>query len=330
MRQLLDLEGFWGRYDYFFVTEDTAFGRSISAKHRAYFLPHFAWGQAKLGRPLLLSLRALLGMWRSLTIIWKRRPDLVLTTGAGSQIFIVIWARIFGARIIVLDSFARFRGPSLFARWAGKLAHLRIAQSRSAAQRWRGATLYDPLRELAPVEMPKSDLLVATVGATLPFGRLVGMVIDAKDDGILPEQMLVQTGSSDAKTAGRSDVTLVEALPFDDLMDAQRQAKIVVCHGGTGSIITALQAQAGVIAVPRRYELGEHYDNHQAEICEAFAARGLLQVAENAEEFAGALERARLSEPKPVATDYGGLVELLHHFLISQKSVGKALSRDSD
>jgi hypothetical protein len=33
VRQLLDLSPAWARYDHFFITEDTALGRSIAADH---------------------------------------------------------------------------------------------------------------------------------------------------------------------------------------------------------------------------------------------------------------------------------------------------------
>ena len=314
LRQLLDLERFWSRHEHFFVTEDTAMGRSVAARHPTEYVPHFALGQARLGNPFLMLKRAGISAWRSLAIVWHRRPTVVVTTGAGSQLFVVLWARLLGARIVLIDSFARFEGPSAFARLAGPLAHLRIAQSAAAAAHWPGAIVYDPLVEADRVTLPKKDLLVATVGATLSFPRLVGLVLEAKRAGIIMEKVVLQVAEGAETVAPVPGVKIVDSLSFDDLQAALAEARLVISHGGTGSIITALQAQCGTVVIPRRFALGEHYDDHQAEISAAFAERGLVQVADDAQGLATALKRARSQPARPVRTDYTGVVELLEAF----------------
>ena len=77
----------------------------------------------------------------------------------------------------------------------------------------------------------------------------------------------------------------------------------MVCHGGTGSLITALREGCRVVAMPRLFELGEHYDDHQAEITTAFAKRGLLAAAKSEEEFASALDQVRTKSPMMATTD---------------------------
>jgi UDP-N-acetylglucosamine transferase subunit ALG13 len=140
-------------------------------------------------------------------------------------------------------------------------------------------------------------------------------VLEAKKAGLIPEQVLLQVGEGAREVEPVEDVQVVDSLPFDELCARLSEARLVVGHGGTGSIITALQARCGTIVVPRRFELGEHYDNHQAEICEAFAARGLVHIADDAEGLAAALEAARAARPRPVRTDYSELAEILHAFV---------------
>lgn len=311
LRQIFDLEPAWRGTNCFFVTEDTALGRSLAAREPVEFVPHFALGQARLGKPWAMLTAA----WRSLTRSWrivsKRRPDLVITTGAGSMVFVVLWARLRGARIVLVDSFARFDRPSAFARLAGPLAHVRIAQSARSARHWPGALVFDPLQVSDPPRPPKQPLLFATVGATLPFERLTRLVLDAKRSGLLPEEVILQTGEGAGAVEPVPGVTIRETLPFDEVRDVLARADLVVCHGGTGSLITALREQCRVIAVPRRFDLGEHYDDHQAEITEAFVARGLIDVADNDAGFAEALARARARTPRRASTEPGELVGFL-------------------
>jgi UDP-N-acetylglucosamine transferase subunit ALG13 len=312
VRQLLDLEPVWSEYDYFFVTEDTALGRTLADQHRTFFLPHFAWGQAKQGAVLKMLWRAFLSFFRSAAIIRRERPDVVISTGAGAVFPVVLWGRLLGAKTIVVESFARFEKPSLFGRIAGPLAHEMVVQSAKLGAVYPKARVFDPLRMPQTQPPPKAPLLFATVGATLPFDRLVRSVAQLKAEGAIPERVIIQTGVGGLTPEG---LEVHETLPFDEVQALLKDASIVVCHGGTGSLITALRQGCHVIAMPRLSELGEHYDDHQSEITEAFVQRGLIQAAKDAEALRQALAAAR-SRPRVVATtDPVGLIAFLREAL---------------
>lgn len=316
VRQLLDLAEFWSGFDRFFVTENTALGQSIAEKEETEFVPHFALGQARLGAPFKMIGQALRSAFKSLSIAWRRRPDYVITTGAGSQIFLVLWARLLGARIVLIDSFARFDKPSTFARLAGPLAHHRFSQSERAGLAWNNAEVTDPLKPLDTPATAKDDLVFATVGATLPFPRLTDLVLQARADGAIGGQLVVQAGEVDElPEAPDAQTRIVRSLPFEEVQALLDTARIVICHGGTGSILTALRKHCRVIVIPRVFERGEHYDNHQAEIADSFKRRGLLQTAEDSQTLAQALAIAEDFEPTAVTTDYSSLIERLRQIV---------------
>lgn len=312
LRQLLDLRSVWSAHDHFFITEDTALGRTLSLDHRTHFIPHYAWGQARLGAPFRMLAGAAASFLGCLRIIREERPDLLLTTGAGAVFFAVLWARLFGARVIVIESFARFEGPSLFGRLASRFAHRMIVQSPKLASFYPKAAVFDPLRVLDTPPPPKQPLLFATVGATLPFDRLIRSLADVKAAGGIPERVLAQTGDGGFAPGG---MEVIETLPFDQVQVLLRDASIVVCHGGTGSIITALRQGCHVIAMPRQARLGEHYDDHQIEITEAFAARGLVLNVRNAEELAAALTSVRNRRRVVASTEPAELIAFLEREL---------------
>lgn len=108
VRQLLDLEPAWAPHDYFFVSEDTALSRSIAEKHPMRFVSHFALGQARLGKPWKMATSALRNFLEAGKIMLKERPDVLITTGAGAVFWSVVWARMTGTRIVLVESFARF------------------------------------------------------------------------------------------------------------------------------------------------------------------------------------------------------------------------------
>ena len=312
VRQLLDLQSAWDRFDHFFITEDTALGASLAKRHRTYFVPHYAWGQARLGAPFRMAGLALASLVRSAAVILKERPDVIISTGAGAVFFAVVWARISGAHVVVAESFARFEGPSLFGRLAAPWAHDVIVQSERLRPFYPRATVFDPFRRLEGEAPVKEPLLFATVGATLPFDRLINSVAAIKAEGAITERIILQTGEGGVQPPG---LECHETLDFDTVQDILRKASIVVCHGGTGSLITALRQGCHVIAMPRLADLGEHYDDHQSQITEAFAARGLLAVAKSEDELRVALAAAR-DKPRVLATtDPQALIAFLRELL---------------
>jgi len=308
VRQLLDLEPVWSAYDHFFLTEETALGRSLAAYGRVHFVAHVALGQGRLGAPLRMTLSGLKNLAQSAMAIGRERPDIVITTGAGSMFFSVLWARLLGARIIVIESFARFEGLSAFARIAGPLAHHKVVQSAGLASSWPDAAVFDPMKLLDADRPAKRSLLFATVGATLPFDRLVESVAALKTAGVIAEDIIIQRGIGGTAPPG---LVSHETLPPDAMISTLREADIVVCHGGTGSLITALREGCRIIAMPRSFERGEHYDNHQSEITGAFARRGLIEVAQSVEELEAALRTVKSRPPVMATSEPTGLINHL-------------------
>lgn len=317
LRQLLEMRDFWSEYPRFFVTEDTAFGRSLAADEETHFVPHFALGQARLGRKRAMLAAAWRSLWHSLAIIREKRPQWVITTGAGSQIFIVFWARLFGARIVLIDSFARFHAPSAFARIASRSAHHIVAQAEPVGAALGAEAVFDPIVPNTSPPPAKEPLLLATVGATLPFPRLVDLVRTAKEQGHIAERVIVQAG--EASGAGGEGFDVVATLSGEQMQDTLRRTHIVICHGGTGSILGALEQHCHVIVIPRQADAGEHYDDHQRQIAEAFAARGLVQVAYDKRGLAACLAAVEDRTPQAVRSDYTGLVDYLRGIIRSPR-----------
>ncbi|WP_066719586.1 beta-1,4-glucuronosyltransferase WelK [Sphingomonas pituitosa] len=317
LRQILDLESVWKEHDYFFVTEDTALGRSLAEKHPVELVEHYALGQAKLGHPMHM----LGGAWRnfrqSLAIVRRHKPDVVISTGAGAVFFTALLAKLAGAKFVHIESFARFHHPSAFGKMAKGVATVTFVQSAALKQTWPDAELFDPFRMLDTPRPPKQALTFATVGATLPFPRLVQAVLDLKRAGGLPGRLVLQYGDQDLADPGIPDVEIRRTIPFDDLQLLLRDADMVICHGGTGSLVTALRAGCRVVAFPRRFDLSEHYDDHQEEIAQTFADRGLLQAVRDEKKLGEAVAAAKAAEPKLATTDQTALANRLRQLLAS-------------
>jgi UDP-N-acetylglucosamine--N-acetylmuramyl-(pentapeptide) pyrophosphoryl-undecaprenol N-acetylglucosamine transferase len=87
---------------------------------------------------------------------------------------------------------------------------------------------------------------------------------------------VVQHGSTPPRPE-LPNTTWVELIAFDELVDTIAKADSVVCHAGVGTIMTALQAGHTPVVIPRQARHGEHVDDHQIEIANHFAERGLVR-----------------------------------------------------
>lgn len=146
---------------------------------------------------------------------------------------------------------------------------------------------------------------------------MVEMVAQLKASGDITEDLVIQTGIGGLSPLG---LRTYETLPFDSMLAYLREADIVICHGGTGSLITALREGCRVIVIPRLFEKGEHYDNHQKEITRAFAGRGLVTPANTLEELAQALKAARARPPVSATTNPSRLIGYLAEILAENEA----------
>ncbi|WDF05878.1 glycosyltransferase [Shouchella hunanensis] len=91
------------------------------------------------------------------------------------------------------------------------------------------------------------------------------------------DEVYIQRGHSMKSKYFPSD-ELIDKSKFDEIIE---KSDIVICHGGTSSIITALNNGKKVLSIPRKANLGEHVDDHQHEIVTAFSEAGYIEVLTN-------------------------------------------------
>jgi UDP-N-acetylglucosamine transferase subunit ALG13 len=140
-------------------------------------------------------------------------------------------------------------------------------------------------------------MILATIGTNeQPFDRLVRAVAALDVD----EPMLVQYGSS--KVAhGRGE--WVDFLPFDELEQRARAARVVICHAGVGSIMLAQRSGHRPVVMARRHHLGEAVDDHQLVLGRRLAEAGIVTLVEDEHELRAAIDAAAV----PLTVLDGGL-----------------------
>jgi UDP-N-acetylglucosamine transferase subunit ALG13 len=111
-------------------------------------------------------------------------------------------------------------------------------------------------------------MIFVTLGSQkFQFDRLLQKLDELIEKGVITEPVTAQIGASNYLPKHFEYVRFMDREQFAKTMDA---CEIVVTHGGTGVIITAVKKGKKVIAVPRLAKYGEHVDDHQLQLLQQF------------------------------------------------------------
>ena len=142
-------------------------------------------------------------------------------------------------------------------------------------------------------------MIFITVGTEkYPFDRLVEEVDRLKEKRIINEDVFIQIGSSHYKP---KFCEYSDFLPFDQMLEEMKKARIVITHGGPGSIMPVVHSGKVPIVVSRRKKYGEAVDDHQisfikkleekSQIIAAYDLKDLEEKIKNYEDIAQKLKR---------------------------------------
>lgn len=114
-------------------------------------------------------------------------------------------------------------------------------------------------------------MIFVTVGThEQPFNRLLKKIDELKEEGIIQDDVFIQTGFS---TFEPKNCKWSKLIPYQQMVENVAAARIVITHGGPASFIMPLQIGKTPIVVPRQYQFNEHVNNHQVEFTRNVAQR---------------------------------------------------------
>ncbi|NQX60417.1 PssD/Cps14F family polysaccharide biosynthesis glycosyltransferase [Paenibacillus qinlingensis] len=97
-------------HNYFIITEQSEMSRTLKDQERVYFLAQ------QERKNLLLIIHLLLNLLLSVYILMKERPKVIITTGAGAVLGLCLLGKIFGSKIVYIESFAKVYTASVTGR----------------------------------------------------------------------------------------------------------------------------------------------------------------------------------------------------------------------
>jgi UDP-N-acetylglucosamine transferase subunit ALG13 len=118
-------------------------------------------------------------------------------------------------------------------------------------------------------------VIFVTVGTQLPFDRLIRAIDQWAARAGRPD-VFAQIGPGQYKPKHFASEAFLDAQQFRRHV---QDADAVIAHAGMGSIITALELGKPIIVMPRRFDQGEHRNDHQLATAKRFLAQGRIVVA---------------------------------------------------
>ena len=127
-------------------------------------------------------------------------------------------------------------------------------------------------------------MIFVTVGThEQQFNRLVQKIDELKRDGIISEEVFMQTGycTYEPKYCEWSKI-----IPYSEMIQKVRDARIVITHGGPATFIMPLQEGKIPVVVPRQFQFDEHVNDHQVDFAKFIEQRqGNIIVVTDIEEL---------------------------------------------
>lgn len=153
-------------------------------------------------------------------------------------------------------------------------------------------------------------MIFVTVGThNQSFERLVKKADEIA--GRISERVVMQTGHTKYRPRNAEFFDFASREKMEQL---NKEARVVISHGGAGSIIFALQFRKPLIVVPRFKKFNEHVNDHQLELAKQLEKEGKLITVYDIEE----LEKAIASAEKLLPKEYEEppMVKIISDYLI--------------
>ena len=144
------------------------------------------------------------------------------------------------------------------------------------------------------------------------FVRLLEKIDQLINNGLIKDKVIVQAGFTKYNSENMEIFDLIPQDEFNDLMD---KADIIITHGGVGNIISALEKNKKVIAVPRLAKYGEHINDHQTQIIAKFNALGYIIGLQDVDELDDAVKQIKKFKPKKFVHENSKMLNLVSELI---------------
>ena len=144
------------------------------------------------------------------------------------------------------------------------------------------------------------------------FNRLLQAIEKNIKEGNIKEKVIVQAGCTKFST---DLMEVFDLIPKEDIEELKKKARIIITHGGVGSILSCVKLGKKVIAVPRLAKYNEHVNEHQRQLVEKFNKEGYIIGVENLEKLSEALNKIENFTPRKYVSNTNNFIKLIENYI---------------
>lgn len=146
------------------------------------------------------------------------------------------------------------------------------------------------------------------------MNRLLKMVDQLCESGAITETVFAQKGASDYQPKFYLSEDFLDSERFQQKIE---QCDLLITHGGVATIISGLKMKKPVVVVPRLAKYGEHIDDHQVEIAEAFSQKHYLMIFNEGDTLENVIQMAREEKFEPYISHRSQVLDAVRASLAS-------------
>lgn len=152
------------------------------------------------------------------------------------------------------------------------------------------------------------------------FKRLLDAVEKQIELGNIRERVVVQAGHT-KYVSNRMEI--FDFLSSSDFSELLQECRVLITHGGVGTIIEGLKYHKKMIAAARLSEYGEHQNNHQQQIISEFVKKHYLLELDDFNLLHEKLIQIQNFEPMDYKSNTENFISLLEDYIASSLKHGK-------
>lgn len=156
-------------------------------------------------------------------------------------------------------------------------------------------------------------MIFVTLGTFLAqFSRPLEQLDELCEKGVITEEVIVQSGHTKIES---DHLKLVPFLTPQEMQAYIENARIVITHAGTGSLVQPVKMSKKVIAIARLHDLEEHVDDHQLDIFGKFVEYGYVYPWHRGDDLEVIMAEIENFEPNKFVSTKADVIEFLENYI---------------
>lgn len=145
------------------------------------------------------------------------------------------------------------------------------------------------------------------------FKRLLDLI----ENSHIEDEIIVQAGYTKYSSNKMKIYDYLEKSLFEKYI---YEADLVISHAGVGTIVSSLKRGQKVLAVPRLAKYGEHHNDHQLQIADAYYQKGYIEVLKDGEDIDEKLKMMKKFKPKKFVANNEIFVNKLKDYIMLKEN----------